>query len=333
MYGNVGKQVLLYEGYLEELQEAGTTSDFPTYLQDKIRRRFLMAFKEVDPAWREYAYVQNVPDFREMTSVGLGELPDLLLVPEDGEYTDAKMSEYTGPKIQLQTFGRSFSIGRRVIINDMLNQINDIPARLGRASRRTLAKKVTSVIAANATAYDGTALFHANHNNLLNVALTEGNLPSAINKLRLQTDQNGLRIDLKATKFLGPIELEFTIQRILNGTMIPRAGSADEATPLYGRTELNVMRSALRPVTDPYLTDANDWYVITDPNQETALVTVGFLNGKQEPDIMLKDPGMRLQLGGNDPYSFHFDKIEYKTRYDFATAAGEWRGGVKSVVA
>ena len=333
MYGNVGKQVLLYEGYLEELQEAGTTSDFPTYLQDKIRRRFLMAFKEVDPSWREYAYVQNVPDFREMTSVGLGELPDLLLIPEDGEYTDAKMSEHTGPKIQLQTFGRSFSIGRRVIINDMLNQINDIPARLGRASRRTLAKKVTSVIASNATAYDGVTLFHADHNNLLSVALTEGNLPSAINKLRLQVDQNGLRIDLKATKFLGPIELEFAIQRILNGTMIPNAGSADEGTPLYGRTEMNVMRSALTPVTDPYLTDANDWYVITDPNQETALVSVGFLNGKAEPDIMLKDPGMRLQLGGNDPYSFHFDKIEYKTRYDFATAAGEWRGGVKSVVA
>jgi hypothetical protein len=47
---------------------------------------------------------------------------------------------------------------------------------------------------------------------------------------------------------------------------------------------------------------------------------------------MLKDPGMRLQMGGNDPYSFHFDKIEYKTRYDFAYAPGEWRGGVKSVV-
>jgi hypothetical protein len=332
LYGDVGKQVLLYEGYLEHLQEAGTTSDFPTYLEDKLRRRFLNAFNEIEPMWRSYTYVQNVPDFREMTSVGLGELPDLLPVPEDGEYTDAKLAEYTGPKIQLATFGRSFSIGRRLIINDMLNQINNIPTRFGRAARRTLAKRLAAVLSGNATAYDGTALFHASHNNLsTNVALTEGNLPTLINKVRLQTDQNGLRIDLRPTILLIPLELEFIAERILMGSYIPNAGA--DTTAAYGHTEYHAMRGKLRHVVEPYFSDANDWYVLTEPNQEQAMVTVGFLNGKSEPDIMLQDPGMRLQMGGNDPYTFHFDRIQYKIRYDFAVAPGEWRGGAKSSVA
>lgn len=334
MYGKVGKQVLLFEGYLEELErleEAGTTTDFPTYMEDKMRRRFLKAFREIDPVWERYSYIQNLVDFREMTSVGLGELPDLLPIAEDGEYTDAPLPEYTGPVIQLGTFGRSFTIGRRVIINDMLNRINDIPARFGRAARRSLAKRVVAILANNATAYDGTALFHADHDNLLSVALSEATLPTAINALRLQTDQNGLRIDLPARYLLHPIELNYTAQRILNGTMIPNAGSG--TTPAYGQTEFHAMKAALIPIEDPYLTDANDWYVLTEPTQETALVTVGFLNGNREPDIMLKDPGMRNVLGGNDPYSFHFDRIEYKIRHDWATAPGEFRGGVKSVVA
>lgn len=332
MYGEIGKPVLLYEGWLEDLREAGTTSDFPTYLEDKLHRRFLKSFREVEPAWMRYSYIQNVPDFREMTSVGLGEFSDLLPIPEDGEYTDMPLPEYTGPKIQLGTFGRSFSLGRRVIINDELNKMNDIPRRLARAARRTLAKKVVAIIAGNATAYDGTALFHASHNNLGSTAFDEASLPTAINKLRLQTDQNSLRIDLKAEYLLHPIELKFTVDRVLNGTMIPNAGTG--ATAAYGQTEYHAMRAILTPIEDPYFTDATDWYVITSPDQETATVSVGFLNGKQEPDLLLKDPGMRSVMGaGSDPYSFHFDKIEYKVRHDWATAPGEWRGGVKHVVA
>lgn len=331
MYGDIGKPVLLYEGWLEEFREAGTTSDFPTYLEDKLHRRFLKSFTEITPAWMQYAYVQNVPDFREMTSVGLGEFNDLLLISEDGEYTDMPLPEYIGPKIQLGTFGRSFSIGRRVIINDELNKMNDIPRRLARAARRTLAKKVVAIIAGNAVAYDGTVLFHTNHANTLTTAFDENSLPGAINKLRLQTDQNGLRIDLKAKYLLHPVDIKFTVDRVLNGTMIPNAGTG--ATAAFGQTEFSAMRAILIPIEDPYFTDANDWYVITEPDQETAVVSVGFLNGKQEPDLLMLDPALRSVMGaGMDPYTFQFDRIEYKVRHDWATAAGEFRGGVKAIV-
>ena len=344
MYGNVGKQVLLYEGYMEDLQEAGTTADFPTYLEDKVRRRFLKAWNEVESNWSRWAYVQSVPDFREITTVGLGEMPDLAYIPEDGEYIDSSMGEYTGPKIQLETWGRSFSIGRRLIINDMLGQINEIPARLARASKRTLARKLTAIMEDGDTTvecYDGKMLFANDHNggdNLLaGFPLNEQNLQEPIMRLRQMTDQNGLRINQRATMLLIPIELEFAARRILQGTYIPNAAGNDipSGTPNdqdgagFGYTEYHVLQGALEMVIDPYLENALDYYVLVGNTLETAPVSVGFLNGKSAPDIMLQDPGMRLQLGGNDPYSFQFDRIQYKTRYDFAHTPHEYRGTVK----
>jgi len=354
MYGNVGKQVLLYEGYMEDLQEAGTTADFPTYLEDKVRRRFLKAWNEVESNWSRWAYVQSVPDFREITTVGLGEMPDLAYIPEDGEYIDSSMGEYTGPKIQLETWGRSFSIGRRLIINDMLGQINEIPARLARASKRTLARKLTFIMengdnAAEVTCYDGNALFadggaHNGGDNLLGAGtgmpLNEQNLQAPIMQLRQMTDQNGLRINQRATMLLIPIELEFAARRILQGTYIPHAvagadlpgsSNGDMTSAGFGYTEYHALNGALEMVIDPYLEDALDYYVLVGNTLETAPVSVGFLNGKSAPDIMLQDPGMRLQLGGNDPYSFQFDRIQYKTRYDFAHTPHEYRGTVKVI--
>ena len=346
MYGNVGKQVLLYEGYMEDLQEAGTTADFPTYLEDKVRRRFLKAWNEVESNWSRWAYVQSVPDFREITTVGLGEMPDLAYIPEDGEYIDSSMGEYTGPKIQLETWGRSFSIGRRLIINDMLGQINEIPARLARASKRTLARKLTAILEENVDCYDGSALFgsHNGGNNLLTgFELNEQNLQEPIVALRQMKDQNGLRINQRAQMLLIPIELEFAARRILQGTYIPNAvaggdlptGQGGIGVPGgtmsagFGSTEYHVLAGALEMVVDPYLEDPASYYVLVGNNLETAPVTVGFLNGKSAPDIMLQDPGMRLQLGGNDPYSFQFDRIAYKTRYDFAHGTHEYRGTMK----
>ena len=156
-------------------------------------------------------------------------------------------------------------------------------------------------------------------------------------RLRQMTDQNGLRINQRATMLLIPIELEFAARRILQGTYIPNAAGNDipSGTPNdqdgagFGYTEYHVLKGALEMVVDPYLENALDYYVLVGNTLETAPVSVGFLNGKSAPDIMLQDPGMRLQLGGNDPYSFQFDRIQYKTRYDFAHTPHEYRGTVK----
>jgi hypothetical protein len=93
-----------------------------------------------------------------------------------------------------------------------------------------------------------------------------------------------------------------------------------------------VLSGAVDYVVEDYVTDNNDWYLFADQNEAPVLAT-GFLNGAQQPQVFLKDPGMRLILGGSDPYSMEFDEIVWKIRHDWGTGVFDWRGVVKSIVA
>jgi hypothetical protein len=360
-YGKVGKQVQLFEAFLqarevaegkleeagigfddaafsedEELKEAGTTSDFATYLNDKATKRVMWGYNESGTAWRRYTRSYNVPDFKPVSFVRLGEHQDLLPVPEGGEYKDSEISEIAGPSLTVGTFGRLFSLSRRALINDDLNQLRDRPAGMGRAAARSLRKDVFRTLNANPNAYDGVATFHASHGNLMSVALSEDSLATALTKMRLQTDPNGNRIDLTPRLLVIPPELEVTARRILNSTVIPQpsqSSSADiHATTVVGRGGSNPMAGVIDYVVESQFTDANDWYVFAD-QQEAPVLGVGFLNGVETPDVFLRDPGMRNLLGGSDPYTMEWDEIWWKIRHEWGVSILDWRGAVKSAVA
>lgn len=331
-FGRWGGPNKLMEGYLqwnqtddaEEFRESGATSDFANYMSDKVTKRLMWGYGEVTSAWRQYTTSYTVPDFKPISFVRLTEMQGLLGVGEGGEYKDSQISEIVGPSLTVDTFGRLFSLTRRAIINDDLNQLRDRPAAMGRAAARTVNRSVVAVVEANDNAYDGTAVFSTTHNNLLTEALSEQALQDAITKLRLQSDPNGLRIGLTPRWLLIPAQLEFTARRILNSGVIYQPGT--------GVGSANVVQGIVDYIVDEYLTDPNDWYLLADPN-EAPLVAVGLLNGKDTPDVFLRDQGMRNVLGGSDPYSMEFDEIVWKIRHDWGVAVMDWRGGCKSAVA
>lgn len=72
------------------------------------------------------------------------------------------------------------------------------------------------------------------------------------------------------------------------------------------------------------------WYVLADPNLSPA-ITVSFLNGVEEPALLLKRAEMiSLVGGGEDPYGYAFDDMTYKVRYDFGTDITEPTAILKS---
>jgi hypothetical protein len=331
-YGAYGRQVKLFEGYLqwndteeaESLRESGSTSDFATYLADKANKRLMWGYSEQTASWREYTRTYSVPDFKPVSFVRLSEMQDLLEFVEGGEYRDSEIAEIVGPTLAVKTYGRLFSITRKALINDDLNQLRDRPAAMGRAAARTLNRHIVDNLEANPPAYDGTAIFHINHNNLITDAMSEQAIQNAVTKLRTQTDANGLRIALRPWVMVIPPQLEFTVRRILNSDTIPQPGT--------GLGGVNVSRNLVRYIVEDYLTDANDWYLFANP-AEAPTVAAGFLNGRETPDIFLKDPGMRSVLGGSDPYLMEFDTIHWKVRHDWGVGVFDWRGAVKSAVA
>jgi hypothetical protein len=355
-YGNWGGPKKLFEAYLqklelegidlteaeggEALQESGSSSDFATYMADKATKRMMWGYNDVSPSWRQYSRNYSVPDFKPISFTRLTEMQDLLPVAEGGEYLDSQRDEIAGPSITVSKFGRLFSLTREAIINDDLGQLKETPAAFGRAAARTLGRSIVAKLTGNGNTYDGVALAHASHNNILSgaqYALSEDSLAQATTLLRKQTDPNGNRIGLKPAMLLIPADLALTARRIINSTLVPMAGfyqsgNTTATTPVnHGFGGANVLEGIVDPVVEEYLTDVNDWYLFARPS-EAPVLGVGFLNGKDTPDLMLKDPGMRLVLGGSDPYSMEFDEIVWKVRHEWGTALLDWRGVVKAVV-
>ena len=311
-----------------ELRESGSTSDFPAILGNVMYRSLIDWAKSVPDAWRAYSVLGDLNDFRPATRVVGYEAEDLLAVDENGAYLDSKLADasYT---VRLATYGRSFSINRRVIINDDLGYIRKQPQRFGRAAGRSIATFVSqTLLEGNGATFDSVALFHAaTHGNLGTgggSALSSANIQTAISAMQKQTVL-GVFHAVMAKWLLVPPALQWTARQILNSAIIVAAGTAGTVTQLGN---LNVLQGALGLAIDPFLSSATAYYVLADP-ADVPILDIGFLNGKQTPDLLVEKPTLQNLAGGDDPYELEFDTLHYKVRFEYGGATALWWGGYK----
>jgi hypothetical protein len=327
----VRRSTLLQDYY--ELKEAGSTSDFPNLLGNVMYRSLIDWAKTVPDAWRQYSAIGDLTDFRPATRIVGYEAEDLLPVGEDGVYQDSKLADaaYT---VQLGTYGRAFSIGRNVIINDDLGYIKQQPKRAGRAAARNITKFVAqTLLEGNPNTFDGNPLFDAAHSNNASggtTGLSAANLQTGISAMKNQTVL-GVFHSVTPRWLLVPTNLEFTARQILQSAIIvAAAGSAPSGVGITTVGNLNVLQGALGIIIDPFLTVPAQYYVLADP-AEAPILDVAFLQGKQTPDLLVERPTYTNLAGGDDPYEFEFDVMRYKVRYDYGGAASLWWGGYRFV--
>lgn len=312
-----------------DLRESGSSSDFPNVLGTVMYRSLIEWAKAVPDAWRSYAAIGDLSDFRPATRVVGYEAEDLLPVDENGVYVDSKLADaaYT---IQLGQYGRSFSIGRIVLINDDLGYIRKQPQRFGRSAGRSIATFVAqTLLEGNGTTFDGDPLFHANHSNLGTgggSAFSAGNLQTAIAGMQKQSVLGVLHV-VMAKWLLCPPALQFSARQVLNSAIIVAAGNSTSNVPIQ-MGNVNVLSGALGLVIDPFLSSTTAYYVLADKD-DVPILDVGFLNGKQTPDLLVEKPTMMNVAGGDDPYELEFDVLNYKVRYDYGGATALWWGGYK----
>lgn len=100
----------------------------------------------------------------------------------------------TGDKqatIALATYGELFSITRQAIINDDLNMLTDVPMKLGRAAKSTIADLVYAILTSNPKiSTDNVSLFDkAKHANVLeSAAMDVASLDKARQLMRVQKE-------------------------------------------------------------------------------------------------------------------------------------------------
>ena len=125
-----------------DLKESGSASDWPNLLANVMYKTLLKAFGGVASPWKQYTIQGNLADFKSADRDLVTGAPDLLEIEDDGKYQDSKISDYKY-QIQLKTFGRTFTVGRKAIINDDLNVLRQQPTRFGIAAARTLAHAIS----------------------------------------------------------------------------------------------------------------------------------------------------------------------------------------------
>ena len=266
-----------------------------------------------------------VKDFRQQEAVLVGYFGDLADVdPEAADYDEIAAVTDEESTYTLAQKGNILTITRKTIINDDLSLIQRLVGRLGRAARRTHAKYVWNFFINNSNCSDGTAWFTSGHGNLGSAALSFANGLIAYKALAKMTEKDsGERIGLLDDPnvkpvIVGPIDIMETIEQVVNDDHYYSSNDLTTKTrnPLKGKVTGHAIT---------LFTDANDWGMLL-PANVIDMVEMGYLNGRQEPEMFVADSPQSEQV-------FVADKIRHKIRHEYAGTPIDYRSGYKAVVA
>lgn len=305
------------------LQAAYGDATFAYALGNTLYRRMVQDYRELP----DYGVsrlvgpnIRNAVDFRALESIRIGYYGDLPLVDTDtDDYPD--LGEVGDEKIEhaLKERGGIITINRRMIINDDVRAIQRIISRLPRAARRTVARTVWAPFTTNA-AYkgDNKAIFHTDHANLGSTAYAIATAEAAKTAMFRQTEPgSGEILGLRPVTVAFPSELRALVTNV--NTFAPQAVAVENGNSMFGFFKPEGL------FENPFQTDTNNWYFFADPN-EVEIVELAFLNGQQEPLMVVADnPAVgQMFVGG---------KIQYRITHDHSAEVTDYRGAYGAIVA
>lgn len=342
-YGEFGRPIAIIEAYREwrDLQEADSKADFASYLWGAVNLGVWQGYTRIESGWDRFARIENMKDFRERRLRGLNALTGFGYVGDHGEYPGMHRTDRGGPGLIIDTYGGVYSITRQAIINDDSNELlNRNPSDMGYAGGIFILETVVAQITSNPNAPDGNPMYSGGRGNQTVNPLSEDALADAITAMEDQLDDDGRHIVVTPSILVvKSAKMQMIAQRILNSTMtgttVNWTGAAGVGSAVMDKGTINPLAGVLPAdgiIRDPWFPDSNDWYLFANPSDVPAFA-VGFLNGQSEPQVMLKDPMVRMALGsGEDPYTFELDSVDFKVRLDFGVAPVDPRGTYRGLV-
>lgn len=289
---------------------AAQTSDFPEILGAAVGKILLRSYEEAPATFEMWTKAADAADFKDMHRVRLSEAPDLIEIPEKGDYKYSEFDE-SGETYRISKYGRLWAVTREAIINDDTNAFAAVPIAFSRAAKRLVNQMVYLVLLTNGAMSDGQNLFSAAHGNLVDIG--DGAVPgittmsAARLAMRSQTGLNGAVLNLAPKFLIVPAALETTADIVLNSVGFPED---DSHSGVY-----NPFRGRLQLITESFLDASGDdtgWYVAADPAAADT-IEVAYLNGQ-------RNPYLETQNGWN------VDGVEFKCRHEFGVKAIDWRG-------
>lgn len=219
-------------------------------------------------------------------------------------------------------------VERQVLEDDRLSQITPRVNQLGREAARHPGQLIFNLFLDNGNAYDGVAFFadtrvigrSANIDNSIagtgtTIAQIQTDLATARETMRLFQDDQGRPMNLTPTVIVCHPNLEQTFYQALN--INQGAGLRDIVIPAGNDTFKN---SGYMVITNPYLTDINDWYVL-------------HIAGEVKPFIYQTRvaPALEGITSPNSESGVIRDRFVYSVRARYAVGYGEPRHAIRII--
>jgi ATP-dependent Clp endopeptidase proteolytic subunit ClpP len=284
-----------------------SSSDFGNILLDVSNKALMQGWEEAEETFQLWTKKGSLSDFKTSHRVGLGGFPSLRQVREGAEYKYVTTKD-KGEQIALATYGEIFSITRQAIINDDLNQLTDVPMKMGAAAKATIGDLVYAVLTKNPTLSDKNALFSKEHSNLATGGVDVSSLDGARKLMRLQKE--GERsLNIRPAFMLVPVALETQANQTIKSASVKGADvNAGINNPIRDFAEI-IAEARLDAASE------TEWYLTAAQGRDT--IEVAYLDGVEVPYIDQQD-------------GFTSDGIATKVRIDAGVAALDYRGMVKS---
>lgn len=281
-----------------------STSDFPSILANVANKTLRGAYESTPRTFTAWARQATITDFKQVQRTQIAGAPDLLRVPESGEFSYGTIGE--GREVYaLLTYGRIIGITRQTLINDDLDAFTRVPTAFGASAADLESDLVYSILTSNPTMGDALALFVAGHGNIgTAAAITETSLAEAYRAFGNQRGIEGRQVSIQPRYIITP-----------PGTRSVEARKNVTATTPNAIAGVNAFAGRLEPIEEPRLipaAGADPWFLAADPSRVDT-VEYAYLEGSN---------GIYTETR----QGFEVDGIEIKARHDFAAKAIDWRG-------
>ncbi len=287
-----------------QFQEVLTTAHFTNYFSDALSRMFYQDYQIREMGWSAYTYADTAPTFRDVDRLRMSRPGTLYKRREKGE---AKATSIADSKISygVEEFARQIDISWRVILEDDLGKIREVPRAMARAAVEFENEFVTALFD-NATTQ--AALVGQGAQFAGTGALTHENLALAITYMNTRNDPDGYPLAVGGIYLVIPPQLAMQAEVILGSTQMSSSAAND----------LNVIPRFLRGyiVNDQISTtaEASPWYLFADPAAIPAVPVVR-LQGYEMPFVYMKASNIEMIMGSAPPAmlmgSYETGDIEY----------------------
>lgn len=308
------------------LQEAFSTSDFPTLLGMAFDIEVQQTYNTIQPEWSRLAKEAKLKDFRPKKLIDLNAGQDVFDDVAQGEEYKGKPLAETEYEISVGKTGRAYGLTFELRKNNDYQQLLDFPSILGRGARNTEDQKVFERFVT--AAGPNTDFFKAANGNAVdNKPLTRDNLKAAYQAIVKRKNREGVPFRALGTKLLlvVPAALLFDAEAALAPTIPdPNGGINPIPNTLAGHFEV-VLSDRLSMINTSAKADTT-WFVLPAPSSANPALFKTTMLGEEQPDIRVKrDQGQRTG-GGDVPVeegSFNDDTIWYRGRHITGGAATE----------